>query len=201
MKKQNGFTLIELLVTLAVFAILVAVGIPQLNHLTNKNRMVSEINNMSGSLAVARSESIRRGRAVTVCSSADGATCNDTATNHQWELGWIVFMDSNRDMVVDTGETLLKIGPALTAGNTLRLLSSDLVNALQFRPDSTLRNISASVFDGFDQGTFVLCEITASYTEARAVNVNRLGRTSRAEDSTDAGTTVEDVNGTDVTCP
>lgn len=197
MKKNNGFTLIELMVALTVFAILVAVGIPQINQLTNKNRMVSEINYIAGSLALARSESVRRGRIVTLCGSTDSATCDTTS----WESGWIVFMDVNKDTTVDAGDgdTILKIGDALTAGNTLRLLKSDNAGILQFKPDGTLRDSSN---DGFDDGTFVLCENTKTTTEAKAVNVNRLGRASRAEDTdTTADNIVNDVDGVDITCP
>jgi len=197
MKKDNGFTLIELMVALTVFAILVAVGIPQINHLTNSNRMVSEINTISGSLALARSESVKRGRIITICGSTDNATC-DTSS---WEAGWIAFMDVDKDNVVDTGDgdVLLKVGPALTAGNTLRLLKSDNSGVLQFKPDGTLRDRN---FDGSDDGTFVLCEKTKDLTLSRGVHINRLGRTSRAED-TDAtpDNIINDIEDVDITCP
>lgn len=204
MNTNKGFTLIELMVALTVFAVMVAVGLPQLNHLTNKNRMVSEINNITGSLALARSESVRRGLVVTICGSTDQLACNTT----NWEAGWITFTDIDKDGTVDAGDgdTILKVGDALTAGNTLRLQNSDNAGFLQFKPDGSLRNNSGST-DGIDEGTFVLCEKTKTQADAKAVNVNRIGRTGRADDhgTSSSDTTldgiVDDVNGDSVTCP
>lgn len=197
MNKNKGFTLIELMVALTVFAVMVAVGIPQLTHLTNNNRMVSEINTISATLALARSESVKRGRIVTICGSTDGTAC-DTSN---WESGWLVFMDIDKDNTFDNGDgdVKLKIGSALSAGNTLRLLKSDNSGVLQFKPDGTLRDRN---LDAFDDGTFVLCEKTKDVTRARGVHVNRLGRTSRAEDTdTTPDNTINDIEGVDITCP
>jgi type IV fimbrial biogenesis protein FimT len=206
MKKNSGFTLIELLIALTLFAIMIAVGVPMINQVTNSNRMVADLNHMAGALALARSESVKRGRIITVCASttpmASGALCD---TNN-WEQGWVIFMDVDKDNEMDPadGDILLKIGEALLAGNTMRLYKSDNAGVLQFKPDGTVRDRN---FDGSDDGTFVICEKTKDTKLARGIHVNRLGRTSRAEDN---GTTptdntldkiVDDIEGFSVSCP
>ena len=197
-KKNKGFTLIELMVTVSVLSILVVVGIPQMTQFAASNRLSSEINQIVGALNLARSESVKRGRVVTICGTTtpnnNGAICNST----DWEDGWIVFMDVDRDREFDNGTDIkIKIGGEMTAGNTLRLFNSDNFGYLQYRPDGSLRDQGS---DGFDEGTFVLCDQTANANIARAVNINRLGRTTRAEDGSDAGKVVEDDDGNDVSC-
>ena len=202
MKKNQGLTLVELMVTLAVFAILAVVGLPQISEITNNNRMVAEINSITGALALARSESIKRGRTITICASTDEATCN----TNEWEDGWIMFVDPNRNAVVEISDTMLKIGDEITAGNTLRLAKSDTDGVLQYKSDGTMRDRNN---DGFDDGTFVLCDrarasdgTTDHEERARAININRLGRVSRAEDTDGtADEIVNDIDGANVACP
>lgn len=92
----RGFSLIELMVTLAVLAVLAAMAIPSFTGLVNNNRLTSAANEIVGSLQLARMEAIRRNASVTVCSSADGATCDDT--DDPW-AGWLT-------VVAGTGEVL-----------------------------------------------------------------------------------------------
>lgn len=195
MKKYSGFTLIELLVTLAVIAILVLVGTPMVASILGSNKTVANYNKVAGSLALARSEAIKRGATISICGSTDGATC-DTSN---WEDGWIVFVDFDKNLAVDAGDgdTILRIGEALGDGYTLRLSQSDVATSLQYRTDGTLRDRDA---DGFDSGTFTLCDKDGTVTKARAINVNIIGRPGKATD-TNSNNTVEDITGADVTCP
>lgn len=194
-KNNHGLTLIELLVTIAVVAILALLGPPMLANMLDTNRSIAHYNKVAGTLALARSESIKRGVIISVCGSTDGATC-DTS---DWEDGWIVFTDIDKDGVVDTadGDTILRIADGLQDGYTLRLSNSDDATTLQFRGDGALRDRGN---DGFDRGTFTICEKTGTTTKAKALNINILGRATKARD-TDTDKTVEDIAGTDVTCP
>jgi type IV fimbrial biogenesis protein FimT len=63
--KDSGFTLIELLVTLAVVVILATVALPGFQHMLADNRVRSGYNEVLIGLNVARSEAIKRRRAVT----------------------------------------------------------------------------------------------------------------------------------------
>jgi len=197
-KNIQGFTLIELIVTLAVVSILLLTGIPMLNQMTSNNRLVTQINNIAGSLAVARSESIKRGASITLCGSTDGATCNSSS----WESGWIIFSDANNNAVFDSAtESMLKIVAPFSGGSTLRLSQSDSASIIRYRSDGSLRDLDADA-TLTDRGTFTLCDNTASTTKAKAININPLGRVSRAEDTDDPeDKIVNDVTGVDVSCP
>jgi len=197
-KNNHGFTLIELIVTLAVVSILLLTGIPMLNQMTTSNRLVTQINSIAGSLAVARSESIKRGESITLCGSTDGATC-DTSS---WELGWIVFSDADNNATLNSAtESMLKIVAPFSGGSTLRLSLSDSASVIRYRSNGALRDQNSDA-TRTDKGTFTLCEQSASVTTAKAINVNVLGRVSRAEDTdTPKDSTVNDIAGVDVTCP
>lgn len=85
--RQPGFTIIELMVTLLVLSILVASAVPSFRELTRSNRVVAAQNDLVTAMSVARSEAVKQSRAVTVCASADSATCSG---NTNWATGWIV---------------------------------------------------------------------------------------------------------------
>jgi type IV fimbrial biogenesis protein FimT len=94
MKKQTGFTLVELMVTLFIVAILAGVGVPALKTFMRSNQLVAASNELVSALHVARSESIKLNKKVTVCVSSNGITC---LNNEKWQKGWIVFVDTNGD--------------------------------------------------------------------------------------------------------
>ena len=101
MKNNRGLTLIELLVTVAVVVIIAVLAPPMLANMLDSNRSIAHYNKLAGSLALARSESIRRGAIISICGSSDGASCNTA----NWETGWLVFADTNKDGTVDSGES------------------------------------------------------------------------------------------------
>jgi type IV fimbrial biogenesis protein FimT len=84
----RGFTLWELLCTLAVAAVLVGAGVPTFGNLLLDSRQTADINAWVLAVQLARSESYKRGRPVTVCRTADTRRCTDAAT-----AGWMVFVN------------------------------------------------------------------------------------------------------------
>ncbi len=86
-KGIQGFTLYELIVTVAVAAIILSFGVPGFKGFIDNNRATTHTNDLVTALNLARSEATRRGAAITVCSSADNATCSGS---NDWSTGWIV---------------------------------------------------------------------------------------------------------------
>lgn len=95
--RTSGFTLVELMVALAILAILVGLATPSFRDFTRSTQVTAANNDLVTALNLARSESLRRSTGVTVCSSADGATCG-AATD--WKSGWIVFEDAGASGVI-----------------------------------------------------------------------------------------------------
>jgi type IV fimbrial biogenesis protein FimT len=102
----RGLTLIELMVTIAVLAIVLAIGVPSLQGVVNGSRLSSAANELTSALHLARSEAIKRNRTVVLCRSENLTSCADDA---QWN-GWIVFADNDGDGVVDAGEDIIVTG-------------------------------------------------------------------------------------------
>ncbi len=93
-RRQRGFTLMELMVTVAVLAIVFAVGVPGFQNVLQNNRVAANTNDLVTALNLARSEASRRGARVTVCSSENGNACD---ANPAWGSGWIVMVTDRPD--------------------------------------------------------------------------------------------------------
>jgi len=126
----RGFTLVEVLITIAIASILLTIAIPSFRYVTNSNRIAGEVNGLLGDLQFARAEAIKEGRTVTVCTSADGATCAGVTT---WQSGWIVFSDPTDVGVVDPGETILRQQAAFSSTDTFN--ASNGVGVITFNRD------------------------------------------------------------------
>lgn len=109
----SGFTLIELLVTVAILSILAVTVLPDMKAAIRSYQLTARANNVINMLNHARSEAAKRGLRVTVCSSTDGASCAGSSQNN-WHQGWIMFVDSDNNAAVSTGEVIVQISPAVT---------------------------------------------------------------------------------------
>ena len=119
--RQNGFTLIELLITMIVLAILLAVGIPMYQGITTQMRMKEEIYGFLADVNFARSEAVKRGQPVYVCSTSDNVTCSDVgAASSNWSTGRLVYVDTTNSGLVTTppNANILRISMPVTHGDT-----------------------------------------------------------------------------------
>ena len=131
--KNSGFTLIELMVTLAIATILITVAIPGFRTLIQGNRATAQSNELLSAFSLARSEAVKRGLRVSVCSSTDQATC---AASTNWATGWIVFTDDTGTAgTMDGTDEIIRVWDALNGltltgtTNNVQFLGSGLVNA------------------------------------------------------------------------
>lgn len=105
---QSGFTLLELMLVVAIAGVLLAVGVPAMGNFIRNSRITSAANDVMAGLHFARSEALKRRRAVTLCTSADPIN-TDTCAASAFLTGWLAFVDLNNppNGAVDPGEDVL----------------------------------------------------------------------------------------------
>jgi len=139
---------------------IVTSGVPVMQNLVFDQRLVAHANQIFGDLQLARSEAIKRGAQVTLCKSCDGTSCSAVS---DWREGWLVFVDSDGDESIDAGETILRVGQALSDGVSLRYGAS--YRYVYFKPDGT----------AWPNATFAFCDARGA-ENGRGVIVWRTGR-------------------------
>jgi type IV fimbrial biogenesis protein FimT len=124
MIKEGGLTLAELMIGVAIVAIVLSVGTPSFNNAVRINRIATLSNDLITAMHVARSEAVKLGRTVRVCSSTNGTSC---AGSTAWQTGWIVLDPGNnvaRSWAAENTDLTLT-GPAAA----IRYSSSGFVSA------------------------------------------------------------------------
>ena len=131
-RAQRGVTLVELMVVLGIAAIILAFAVPNFREFVARNRLDGAAQELLATLQFARSEATRRGEQVTIRLAG-------TAGSKNWGSGWAMFVDTDRDGVLDTGEEVIRQGMAMNAPLTL-IGSSNLDTFIAFgaSPRATL---------------------------------------------------------------
>lgn len=128
--REKGFTLIELMITLVVLGILLLVAVPNFGSFVAQSRVDSVKNKLVSSIALARSEAIKRGSAVAVCRKrADPAQdCDgtDTAGSKNWSNGWLVFLDEDNNQTPAAAE-IIKVYGEIDAASTIQYSRGDVI--------------------------------------------------------------------------
>jgi prepilin-type N-terminal cleavage/methylation domain-containing protein len=208
MKRYAGFNIIELMVTVAVLGVLLGIGVPGLQALIQNNRLTSQINLLSTSLAFARSEAIKLNERVVVCVSTNGTQCAAPGSDLGWDDGWLVFVDRNGDGNVDPGapgtddcavgsttDCILNAQAPFWDDNTLTP-GDGAADILVYVGDGSVRcntDADMSTLETCDNADtyFTLCDFRGA-DHAKALTISRTGRVAYSEKAPD---------GSDLTCP
>jgi type IV fimbrial biogenesis protein FimT len=147
---SDGFSLIELMIALAIFGLLLGLGIPSYGWWIGSRQLANHAEYLTETLNLARSEAIKRGMRVNLCKSRDRKQCDHAAS---WDAGWIMFADENRDGSIEASENVIRSeGPArdritISANRPL----ADYVSYTSF---GYARMLSGAL----QMGTFVVCK-------------------------------------------
>ena len=160
--KLSGYSLLELLTSLTIMGIISSMSLPLFN-MVKTARTVSVTNQLVRTLHLARSEAIKTGNRATLCQSQSGTKCD---RGEQWEQGWILFHDPNKNVQVDPGESIVLVGAALQPGYTITWRPSGRRrDYVSFQPQGSANK----------SGTFSVCSTEGS-DKARTVVLYRTGR-------------------------
>lgn len=162
--KNQGFTFTELMVTLSVAAIVLSVGVPGFQTIVQNNRLTTELNQLVSDLHLARMESIKRNEFITMCRrNADGTGC---VTTGEWEQGWLVFEDPNRNGVVDAGEEIIQVHSEVDPGLTIKYTPVDST-----KNTKSVVTFSSQGFAYEFNGTFTVSDSRgSSYAKSRQIS-------------------------------
>jgi len=151
-RRPQGFTLIEMMMALAALAILVSLAAPAFGSLIESTEAATSRNALRTALATARTFAAGKSAHVVVCPSADQQYCGRTT---QWQHGWIIFIDADRDAQRSPDEDLLGASQALPEG--VAIVSTSGRTRVNYRPDgsATGSNVTFTICDkrGADAAT------------------------------------------------
>lgn len=160
MKNANGFTLIELMIALTIIGVLMTVAVPSFTETIKNNRLVTQVNLLAGSLALARSEAIRFGSEATVCINNTQPPV-PVCSGANWNEGWMVWVDINNDGVLTAGEE--------------RQFVAALPNSVTFTSSTGTTQFLYSAQGTSASGMLELCDDRTGET-GRQVRVSATGR-------------------------
>jgi type IV fimbrial biogenesis protein FimT len=135
-KRAAGFTLLEMIVTMAIFAILVAAGIPIMRTWIANAKVRAVADALQNGVRLAQAESLRRSRQVVFSltnSSSPQTSLTAAANGNYWAINTVAFMTDGSDPAVlvesgvlsSNGTTVQINGPAEICFNSLgRLITN-----------------------------------------------------------------------------
>ena len=179
---SHGFTLVELMITVAIFGILLSVGLPSFKQTIANGRLTTHINRLVTALNYARSEAVKRNQTVTV--RKIGVVSAD------WSDGWTIFVDLNGNGLKDgANDTLLKQYEAVPENYTLKASG---VNQVIYRPSGMSGSSSFILCDDSDDNN------PLKANTSRLMLINTVGRVRMGSD-TDGDGIQEKSAGTEIT--
>lgn len=178
--KQLGVSLVELMVGLAIIGIILSVGVPSAQSIIIQNRIVSEINEVSGVIQFARNNAIDEQLDTIVCPTQDFSNCT---TN--WSQAKMVFGDEDGDGARGVNEELLVATSIISSANYME----GPATTIRFQGNGAVTTMA----------TLLLCHKDKEAKYARALTVSLQGRVKISRDD-DKNNIHEDNSGQNLSC-
>ncbi|MEM9402852.1 MAG: GspH/FimT family pseudopilin [Pseudomonadota bacterium] len=112
---QTGVTLYELLIALVIVGIVLSLGVPNMVEFRQNSRITATANDLISAFQLARTESARAKDNITICASSAPMSATPVCGG-TWDQGYIVFVDSDGDIVRDGTEEVLRRHEAAQEG-------------------------------------------------------------------------------------
>ena len=154
---QKGMTLIEVIITLSIASIIMAYGIPNMRDFYLKQTLNEQANSILADISFSRGESINKGLSIRI-SGIDG----------DFENGWEIVSDSNRNGAVDGSDEILR--KTKFTNSNLSLVDSEPGNPIYFSPTGALHSGFSRVFQVKHNDIPTIKNITISLSGSTSVN-------------------------------
>ena len=132
---RAGLTLIELMVTLAVAVVMMAMAVPSMSDFLENQHVAALKSSLSGAVALARTEAVKRGQPVILQAIGEGPSGNEYIN------GWEVVVDEDGNGSAGSSELRLR-----RAAQLQERLRSGGPRSLAFLPSGALSVQAAQVF-------------------------------------------------------
>ena len=91
---KKGFTLFELTITISIIMIICTIALPHFHQYMASQERIKTLNTLRNSIQAAKNIANLQHQNITICPSQDLVQCQ----NHQWNSGFIVFIDNKRHL-------------------------------------------------------------------------------------------------------
>ena len=169
MDVQRGFTIIELMVTATIAGILLAVAVPFFRDIIISSRLNSVSLELADSLALARSESIKRNRTITFCrtKNSESDTCTQDSTATLWSHWLVTQNPSGKE------KDVISRGSLSTLVSSIEVSVVGIINSqLSFHTDSLVRTGGSMT----DAAQIIVCATNFKNKAARFIKVGAAGQ-------------------------
>lgn len=151
-------------------------AMPAVGDLLDTARIRTAAEALSNSLALARSEAIKRNGRIVMCKSVQRNHCERTGG---WEQGWIIFHDLNNNAQRDEDEDILHRETGIPSA-----LSMQGNMPVNHYVSYTAYGRTKQVSGAFQAGTFTVCGHRSGGVKPRQVVINSVGRARVAQAAT-----------------
>jgi len=128
---DSGFTLIELMIVVTIIVILMVIGIPSYQNMITSNNIAAESNALLGDLQYARSQAIKQGLPVRVCTADTSGSAPYTCSGlSSWSGGWVTY--TNNPPTNTVANSVLRVQQPWTSTDTMTSTSAKVLSSVSF---------------------------------------------------------------------